>query len=106
MDIKLSLSHHLGGRKLRVAADEAGTRHLAQRGRKSGTGNSPGSGRNGGAEDVDFGPLEEWIGFNLRMAQDASFQAFSRRSQEIGVRPGRFATLTLIGRNPGLGDRV
>ena len=36
------------------------------------------------------------------MAQDASFQAFSRRSKEIGVRPGRFATLTLIGRNPGI----
>ena len=51
---------------------------------------------------IDFGPLEQWIGFNLRMAQDASFQAFSRLSQEIGVRPGRFATLTLIGKNPGI----
>jgi DNA-binding MarR family transcriptional regulator len=51
---------------------------------------------------IDYGPLAEWIGFNLRMAQDASFQAFSRRSKEIGVRPGRFATLTLIGRNPGI----
>jgi DNA-binding MarR family transcriptional regulator len=51
---------------------------------------------------IDYGPLAEWIGFNLRMAQDASFQSFSRRSKEIGVRPGRFATLTLIGRNPGI----
>jgi DNA-binding MarR family transcriptional regulator len=51
---------------------------------------------------IDYGPLQEWIGFNLRMAQDASFQAFSRRSKEIGVKPGRFATLTLIGRNPGI----
>jgi DNA-binding MarR family transcriptional regulator len=51
---------------------------------------------------IDYGPLAEWIGFNLRMAQDASFQAFSHLSKEIGVRPGRFATLTLIGRNPGI----
>ena len=53
-------------------------------------------------EPIDFGPLEHWIGFNLRMAQDASFQAFSRLSKKIGVKPGRFATLTLIGRNPGI----
>jgi DNA-binding MarR family transcriptional regulator len=58
--------------------------------------------RNGASEAIDYGPLAHWIGFNLRMAQDASFQAFSRLSQEIGVRPGRFATLTLIGQNPGI----
>ena len=61
-------------------------------------------GRNGEAiaESINFGPLAHWIGFNLRMAQEAAFQAFSRRSQEIGEGPGRFATLTLIGRNPGI----
>jgi DNA-binding MarR family transcriptional regulator len=61
-------------------------------------------GRNGEAiaESVKFGPLENWIGFNLRMAQEVTFQAFSRRSQEIGESPGRFATLTLIARNPGI----
>src|SRR5262249_21223384 len=53
-------------------------------------------------EEIDYGPLARWIGFNLRMAQDASFQAFSRLSREIGVRPGRFATLTLIAKNPGI----
>ena len=55
------------------------------------------------SEGIDYGPLDQWIGFNLRMAQDASFQAFARLSKrEIGMRPGRFATLTLIGRNPGI----
>jgi DNA-binding MarR family transcriptional regulator len=54
------------------------------------------------AAPVNFGPLAGWIGFNLRMAQEASFQAFSRRSRAIGESPGRFATLTLIGRNPGI----
>jgi DNA-binding MarR family transcriptional regulator len=71
---------------------------MATRGRNSGKGN----GADGAAEHIDYGPLADWIGFNLRMAQDASFQAFSRLSQEIGVRPGRFATLTLIGNNPGI----
>jgi DNA-binding MarR family transcriptional regulator len=54
------------------------------------------------ADEIDYGPLRHWIGFNLRMAQDSSFQAFSRLSKEIGVKPGRFATLTLIGQNPGI----
>jgi DNA-binding MarR family transcriptional regulator len=59
---------------------------------------------NGEAVDdtINFGPLASWIGFNLRMAQEATFQAFSRRSQEVGESPGRFATLTLIARNPGI----
>lgn len=54
------------------------------------------------AESIRFGPLEHWVGFNLRMAQEHAFAAFSRRSQEIGESPGRFATLTLIARNPGI----
>jgi DNA-binding MarR family transcriptional regulator len=61
-------------------------------------------GRNGEAigVSVNFGPLAHWVGFNLRMAQEAAFQAFSHLSQEIGESPGRFATLTLIARNPGI----
>ncbi len=61
-------------------------------------------GRNGEAiaESIRFGTLEHWVGFNLRMAQEHAFEAFSRRSQEIGESPGRFATLTLIARNPGI----
>ena len=51
---------------------------------------------------IAFGPLAHWVGFNLRMAQEASFGAFSRRSREIGENPGRFATLTLISENPGI----
>jgi DNA-binding MarR family transcriptional regulator len=54
------------------------------------------------ALSVNFGPLAHWVGFNLRMAQEAAFQAFSLLSQEIGESPGRFATLTLIARNPGI----
>jgi DNA-binding MarR family transcriptional regulator len=73
----------------------------------NGVGNGTGATRramNGGAiaDTVNFGPLAYWVGFNLRMAQEAAFQAFSRRSLEIGETPGRFATLTLIARNPGI----
>ncbi len=70
--------------------------------------NAPASGRarhakpNGWGEAVDYGPLAGWVGFNLRMAQAAAFQAFSHLAKEIGTRPGRFATLMLIGRNPGI----
>ena len=51
---------------------------------------------------VKLGPLGSWVGFNLRMAQESAFAAFSRRSREIGESPGRFATLTLIAENPGI----
>lgn len=62
------------------------------------------NGRDGeaAAKPVDFGPLATWVGFNLRMAQEASFEAFSHHSAAIGENPGRFATLTLIARNPGI----
>lgn len=36
------------------------------------------------------------------MAQSASFQAFARLTEDVKIRPGRFATLMLIGRNPGI----
>jgi len=80
--------------------------------RKNGGGGEQGNGRkrsraqaapaNGRGEAIDYGPLGGWVGFNLRMAQAAAFQAFSRLAKEIGTRPGRFATLMLIGRNPGI----
>jgi DNA-binding MarR family transcriptional regulator len=53
-------------------------------------------------ETIDLGPFEDWVGFHLRMAQDASFQAFDREAHGLEVRPGRFAALVLIGRNPGI----
>ena len=40
------------------------------------------------------------------MAQIASFQAFAREVGEVDLPPGRFALLTLIGRNPGISQTV
>jgi len=53
-------------------------------------------------ENVDFGPLANWVGFHLRLAQTASFQAFAQEARAVDLSPGRFATLMLIGRNPGI----
>jgi DNA-binding MarR family transcriptional regulator len=61
------------------------------------------SAANGSADTpIRYGPLGEWIGFHLRMAQIASFQAFARQSESVGMRPGRFAVLVLINENPGI----
>ena len=57
-------------------------------------------------EGVDYGPLAEWLGFHLRMAQIASFHAFASEVGEVDLPPGRFALLTLIGRNPGISQTV
>ncbi len=57
-------------------------------------------------EGVDYGPLAEWPGFHLRMAQIASFHAFASEVGEVDLPPGRFALLTLIGRNPGISQTV
>jgi DNA-binding MarR family transcriptional regulator len=60
------------------------------------------TGRKRKTTEVRFGPLAGWVGFNLRMAQESAFAAFSHLSREIGEGPGRFATLTLIAENPGI----
>jgi len=54
------------------------------------------------AAPIRYGPLEQWVGFHLRMAQAASFQAFAREVEDVDLRPGRFATLMLIGCNAGI----
>ena len=51
---------------------------------------------------IDYGSLATWLGFHLRLAQIASFQAFASEAQEVDLSPGRFALLMLIGRNPGI----
>src|SRR5262245_35264657 len=47
-------------------------------------------------------PLADYAGYYLRLAQDASFQAFAARVGRGDVRPGDFTILTLIRENPGI----
>jgi DNA-binding MarR family transcriptional regulator len=52
--------------------------------------------------DVQLGPLSNFLGYHLRLAQEASFQAFARRVNTTGLRSGYFSVLVLIGLNPGI----
>ncbi len=61
---------------------------------------APSAGAAGDAATI--GPLADYIGFHLRMAQNASFQAFARRVGQTELSPGTFAVLTLIRHNPGI----
>src|SRR4051812_30361121 len=54
------------------------------------------------AAPVQLGWLGGTLGYNLRRAQNASFQAFSALTGDTGLRPGRYALLQLIADNPGI----
>jgi DNA-binding MarR family transcriptional regulator len=69
------------------------------RSRRNAAANNAASGND---DAIDYGPLENWVGFHLRLAQTASFQGFVREARLVELSPGRFATLMLIGRNPGI----
>jgi DNA-binding MarR family transcriptional regulator len=51
---------------------------------------------------IDLGWLGGTVGFHLRIASEAAFQAFARRADGLDASPWRFAALTLIDANPGL----
>lgn len=60
------------------------------------------AGKTAGGNAVTLGELDNYIGFHLRLAQNASFKAFKRHTGESDLRPGWFAVLTIIGHNPGI----
>ena len=51
-----------------------------------------------------FVSTELWnvIAYHLRVAQEASFQAFKRRVGNADLKPGRYAILSIIAEHPGL----
>jgi DNA-binding MarR family transcriptional regulator len=51
---------------------------------------------------IVLGALDGFIGFHLRLAQNASFKAFKRHTGEHDLKPGWFAVMTLISLNPGI----
>ena len=57
--------------------------------------------RRSGSE-IKLGPLDDFIGFNLRLAQETSFDVFAQHSAAPHLKPGRFASLMIIHENPGL----
>ena len=70
--------------------------------RKPGGAATPAAGRADGADGIRLGSLGDYVGFHLRMAQDASFRAFARHTGVRDLKPGRFAAMTVIANNPGI----
>ncbi|HEX4111243.1 MAG TPA: MarR family winged helix-turn-helix transcriptional regulator [Stellaceae bacterium] len=73
--------------------------------RKSGTESGQGRGQRKAKApppEVELGALRDFIGFNLRLAQDASFRAFARNAGLKNIRPGRFAALMVLRDNPNI----
>jgi DNA-binding MarR family transcriptional regulator len=58
------------------------------------------------SDAVDFGPMEQQLGFLLRLAQIEDFKAFYRRFGPLEMRPGEYSTLIAIGINPGIRQGV
>ncbi len=51
---------------------------------------------------LDYGVLDELLGYALRRAQIALYVDFYRATEGLDVSPPRFAALVLVGRNPGM----
>ena len=55
---------------------------------------------------ITLGPRHDTVSYQLRRAQDASFQALVNRTGNAGLRPGRYAVLQVIADNPGVSQTV
>lgn len=54
------------------------------------------------SQEFEPGILDGYIAYHLRLAQNASFRAFQRKTGQHDLKPGWFAILSLIGDNPGI----
>jgi len=51
---------------------------------------------------VSFGDLHEHLGYVLRRAQLAGFEAFHRATGNADITPARYSAMVIVGANPGL----
>lgn len=51
---------------------------------------------------IDYGGLDDILGYLLRRAQLAGFEAFQRATAGHDITPPRYTALTIVGANPGL----
>lgn len=54
------------------------------------------------SDAIDMAELPELIGYNLRCAQVAVFQHFSKTIGEVEISPPQYGALVLIDANPGI----
>lgn len=62
----------------------------------------PAGGTSAQPAPINLGFLSGFVGFHLRLAQDASYRAFARIKDKELVKPGRFPALAIIHLNPGI----
>jgi len=51
---------------------------------------------------LSYGDLDQHLGYVLRRAQLAGFEAFHRATAGIDISPARYTALVIVGANPGL----
>ena len=51
---------------------------------------------------IDYADLDQILGYALRRAQLAGFEAFHRATAGVDITPPRYTALTIVGANPGL----
>ena len=51
---------------------------------------------------ISYGGLDDLLGYALRRAQLAGFEAFHRATAGVDITPPRYTALTFVGANPGL----
>jgi DNA-binding MarR family transcriptional regulator len=51
---------------------------------------------------LNYGDLDRHLGYVLRRAQLAGFEAFHHATERIDITPARYTALTIVGANPGL----
>lgn len=54
------------------------------------------------AHVIDYGSLPGLVGYRIRKAYSQLFQTFTVMFKELGLAPGQYSVLLLIGLNPGL----
>ncbi len=51
---------------------------------------------------ISFGPLLDYLGYQIRQAQAAVFRDLMASISDLGVTPGEYGLLTLLDENPGI----
>jgi len=55
---------------------------------------------------IDYAELDSMLGYALKRAQIAAFEAFSRATMGVGITPPRFTALVILQTNPGITQSV
>ena len=55
---------------------------------------------------IDYAELDTMLGYALKRAQIAAFEAFARATNGVGITPPRFTALVILQTNPGISQSV